>query len=118
MEGEQATLPFVVPSHLSKLFGLKASVIVEGKRGGGVERKEGVPGANSTCWGDGEAAVGGRTTRARSIFHSLFLRILLCAPPLPPRSFVAHLPEGCGGFASGAERCSDGPGLRRGRQSE
>lgn len=44
MEGEQATLPFVVPSHLSKLFGLKASVIVEGKRGGGCkglrERRE------------------------------------------------------------------------------
>lgn len=31
MEREQATLPFVVPSHLSKLFGLKASVIVEGE---------------------------------------------------------------------------------------
>lgn len=34
MEREQATLPFVVPSHLSKLFGLKASVIVEGERAG------------------------------------------------------------------------------------
>lgn len=33
MEREQATLPFVVPSHLSKLFGLKASVIVEGESG-------------------------------------------------------------------------------------
>lgn len=31
MEREQATLPFVVPSHLSELFGLKASVIVEGE---------------------------------------------------------------------------------------
>uniref|UniRef100_A0A3B4ZMV7 SRY-box transcription factor 5 n=1 Tax=Stegastes partitus TaxID=144197 RepID=A0A3B4ZMV7_9TELE len=29
--------PFVVPSHLSKLFGLKASVIVEGRGGGGRE---------------------------------------------------------------------------------
>lgn len=34
MEREQATLPFVVPSHLSELFGLKASVIVEGERAG------------------------------------------------------------------------------------
>lgn len=40
MEREQATLPFVVPSHLSKLFGLKASVIVEGEgAGGGSERQ-------------------------------------------------------------------------------
>lgn len=67
MEGEQATLPFVVPSHLSKLFGLKASVIVEregaggrdeSERQGGRKRKRGgAPRANSTCWGDGETAV-------------------------------------------------------------
>lgn len=60
MEREQATLPFVVPSHLSKLFGLKASVIVEGERAG-VRDMEGEKGgaswANSTCWGDGETAV-------------------------------------------------------------
>lgn len=101
MEGEQATLPFVVPSHLSKLFGLKASVIVEGKRGGGgeTERKEGVPGANSTCWGDGEAAVGGSTTRARSIFHSFILRILpqLRSSSSTSSSFIAQLPKGCWG---------------------
>lgn len=40
MEREQATLPFVVPSHLSKLFGLKASVIVEGEGAGGEEGSE------------------------------------------------------------------------------
>lgn len=66
MEKEQATLPFVVPSHLSKLFGLKASVIVEGEGAGGRDEserqrerggRERVPGANSTCWGDGETAV-------------------------------------------------------------
>lgn len=34
-EGERPTRPFVVPSHLSKLFGLKASVIVEVERAGG-----------------------------------------------------------------------------------
>lgn len=39
MEREQATLPFVVPSHLSKLFGLKASVIVEGEGAEGGERQ-------------------------------------------------------------------------------
>lgn len=32
-------MPFVVPSHLSKLFGLKASVIVEGRRGDESERQ-------------------------------------------------------------------------------
>lgn len=41
MEREQATLPFVVPSHLSKLFGLKASVIVEGERAGVRDRGRG-----------------------------------------------------------------------------
>ena len=40
MEREQATLPFVVPSHLSKLFGLKASVIVEGEGAGGSDESE------------------------------------------------------------------------------
>lgn len=40
MEREQATLPFVVPSHLSKLFGLKASVIVEGEGAGGKDESE------------------------------------------------------------------------------
>lgn len=40
MEREQATLPFVVPSHLSKLFGLKASVIVEGEGAGGRDESE------------------------------------------------------------------------------
>lgn len=55
MESDQATLPFVVPSHLSKLFGLKASVIVEGERAG--VRDGGAGWANSTCWGDGETAV-------------------------------------------------------------
>lgn len=88
MEREQATLPFVVPSHLSKLFGLKASVIVEGEGvgGGGGEweteknkerEKEAVPGANSTCWGDGETAVveGGWGGGHRS---TLFLLLFLC----------------------------------------
>lgn len=58
MEREQATLPFVVPSHLSKLFGLKASVIVEGEGDESERQREGgAPLANSTCWGDGETAV-------------------------------------------------------------
>lgn len=86
MEREQATLPFVVPSHLSKLFGLKASVIVEGEGAGGgggeweteknkEREKEAVPGANSTCWGDGETAVveGGGGHRS-----TLFLLLFLC----------------------------------------
>lgn len=77
MEREQATLPFVVPSHLSKLFGLKASVIVEGERDGGWV---GGGGANSTCWGDGETAVmrdvgvgvgGGRKTQEQTFFFLL-----------------------------------------------
>lgn len=40
MAREQATLPFVVPSHLSELFGLKASVIVEGEGAGGRDESE------------------------------------------------------------------------------
>lgn len=81
MVREQATLPFVVPSHLSKLFGLKASVIVEGERAGGRDESErqrkrergGAPGANSTCWGDGETAVTGEGVTHRSTFVLLLL---------------------------------------------
>lgn len=120
MEREQATLPFVVPSHLSKLFGLKASVIVEGEGvgGGGGEweteknkerEKEAVPGANSTCWGDGETAVveggGGGDTGAHSFFYSFYacfckrLSIDSCSsssPYLHPA--VNRFPEGYSGF--------------------
>lgn len=95
MEREQATLPFVVPSHLSGLFGLKASVIVVGREGGGMRvrdrEREGVPGANSTCWGDGETAVTEEgehsgvffnALSAHVFFHSsLFLLKILHAPP-------------------------------------
>lgn len=98
MEREQATLPFVVPSHLSKLFGLKASVIVEregaggrdeSERQGGRKRKRGgAPRANSTCWGDGETAVtkgGGKKKKLRTAL------ILFCLPQciLPSSLFIA-----------------------------
>lgn len=86
MEREQATLPFVVPSHLSKLFGLKASVIVEGEGAGGRDESErqggrkrkrgGAPRANSTCWGDGETAVtkgGGVKNSGAHFFYSFIL---------------------------------------------
>lgn len=86
MEREQATLPFVVPSHLSKLFGLKASVIVEGERDGGWG------GANSTCWGDGETAVtrdvavgagGGSKTPEQTFFFFYYISLSsLVARPL------------------------------------
>lgn len=93
MEREQATLPFVVPSHLSKLFGLKASVIVEGERAGERERETGGAGwANSTCWGDGEAAVtrdvgvgagGGVKHKSRLFFFFFFCYIFLSSSARP-----------------------------------
>lgn len=99
MEREQATLPFVVPSHLSRLFGLKASVIVEGEGAGERDererQREGVLGANSTCWGDGETAVMGKITGALyslcvflSFPPSLCLsnRFHLCSSHLQPLS--------------------------------
>lgn len=89
MEREQATLPFVVPSHLSKLFGLKASVIVEGERAG--ERETGGAGwANSTCWGDGETAVtrdvgvgaGGGVKHKSRLFFFYYIFLSSVAQPL------------------------------------
>lgn len=114
MEREQATLPFVVPSHLSKLFGLKASVIVEGEgaagrdgserhREGGRERERqgliapvGVMVRQLSVEGGGKGGTG-----AYSLFlptHVSFRppcfckRFLLSPPPAHP------LPEGYGGL--------------------
>lgn len=106
MEREQATLPFVVPSHLSKLFGLKASVIVEGERAGERERETGGAGwANSTCWGDGEAAVtrdvgvgaGGGVKHKSRLFFFFFLLLYL---PV----FFSAASEGSAKGASGTRR--------------
>lgn len=114
MEREQATLPFVVPSHLSKLFGLKASVIVEGEELEGemrvrdIEReREVVPGPNSTCWGDAETAVmGGEERKSTGARSSSTLSMSVSFPPpklCPSSSSDPHptanvFPEGHGGF--------------------
>lgn len=94
MEREQATLPFVVPSHLSKLFGLKASVIVEGE---GDESGGGAPLANSTCWGDGETAVvrrWGYKEKYRSTLLSFFLHLsFLPFLPFLRDKLSFHLPS-------------------------
>lgn len=83
MEREQATLPFVVPSHLSKLFGLKASVIVEGEGAGGRDESERQRGREGERHGL-IAPVGvmvRQLSRAHFFFYSFFLSVHVSFPP-------------------------------------